>query len=739
MKRILFAGLATACLALPVTAQQRPDTILVLDASGSMWGQIDGVNKITIARDVVADFVSVFPNDENLGLVAYGHRERGQCSDIETIVTPARGTGEDIAKIVAELNPRGMTPMTDAVIAAAQALRHTEQAATVILISDGIETCNPDPCAAARALNEAGVDFTAHVIGFDVRGEAEALLQMQCIAAETGGRFFTADNANELRDALEQVAAPVAAPFTFTAHQSAEPIGPEPVFFYPGDPVNNPLVEGDVFWRISDNEHSFEVEAHGNPFTTELPFGDYVVTVTADVWDQPVQEENTFAPDSINMHVMFPPPPPALAELTLRAVMDSENGPLIDTPITWEFSRDGDSFEFDGNPGVQEVRDGEWSVTGYHTALEISQTQTFDLAAGENKAATFVFETPLPKVILTAPESVPAVSQIPVSWDGIEAHPHHSVEIYNPATGKAFDSSLTRDKFQTTLSAPVTPGTYELRYIAARKVIGTKAIEVTPINVVLHAPDSAPVASRLTVSWEGIGPAPYHQIVLVDASGKRVTDAHTRDSFETTLQLPETHGAYELHYVAKREVVARKPLEITDLTLEIIAPETAPAASYLEVSWSGPPKAQNDLVRIRHPGQGGALHEARTQNGDKVTLRMPATPGTYELTYEQKLGVPIITKLIEVTPVDIRLIAPPEVSVEAEFEVSWTGIPPANYDLVWLGAPEGGSRLSETYTRQKDVVRLKAPKTPGTYELRYYQGNLSNVIARLPLTVIPEN
>ena len=58
--------------------------------------------------------------------------------------------------------------MTDAVVAAADSLRYTENAATVILVSDGIETCNPDPCAAAQILAETGVDFTAHVIGFDV-------------------------------------------------------------------------------------------------------------------------------------------------------------------------------------------------------------------------------------------------------------------------------------------------------------------------------------------------------------------------------------------------------------------------------------------------------------------------------------------------------------------------------------------------------------------------------------------
>src|SRR5690606_37655862 len=138
------------------------------------------------------------------------------------------------------------------------------------------------------------------------------------------------------------------------------------------------------------------VEGHGNPFTTELPFGDYVVTVTADVWDQPVQEENTFALDSIDMHVMFPPREPDLAELTLRAVLDSESGPLIDTPITWEFSQNGDSFEFDGKPGVQEVRPGTWTVTGYHTALELEQSLTLTLAEGQRATQAFVFETPTP-------------------------------------------------------------------------------------------------------------------------------------------------------------------------------------------------------------------------------------------------------------------------------------------------------------------------------------------------------
>lgn len=82
--------------------------------------------------------------------MAYGHRRKGDCSDIELILAPT-SSREEIAARVNELSPRGKAPMTDAVIAAAEALKYTEEAATVILVSDGIEICNPNPCAAARA------------------------------------------------------------------------------------------------------------------------------------------------------------------------------------------------------------------------------------------------------------------------------------------------------------------------------------------------------------------------------------------------------------------------------------------------------------------------------------------------------------------------------------------------------------------------------------------------------------
>ena len=191
MRTLILALLTLVFLPFSAMAQSegRPNTILVLDGSGSMWGQIDGVNKIVIARNVIAEMLADMADDVSLGLTVYGHRTRGACDDIETIVSPGPFTQDQILQAVNGINPRGRTPMADAVIAAAQSLRHTEEPATVILVSDGIENCNPDPCAIAAELEQTGVAFTAHVIGFDVAAEPEARAQMQCIADNTGGLF----------------------------------------------------------------------------------------------------------------------------------------------------------------------------------------------------------------------------------------------------------------------------------------------------------------------------------------------------------------------------------------------------------------------------------------------------------------------------------------------------------------------------------------------------------------------
>ncbi len=195
---LVAASALTIGMSFAATAAER--SIIVLDASGSMWGQIGQKAKIEIARDTLGEVLSTVPAESELGLMVYGHREKGSCKDIELAVAPAKGTADAIAKFARLIKPKGKTPLSASVKQAAEALRYTEDKATVILVTDGLETCDADPCALGRELESSGVDFTAHVVGFGLSDEDGK--QVACLAEETGGKYLKAEDAGALGDAL---------------------------------------------------------------------------------------------------------------------------------------------------------------------------------------------------------------------------------------------------------------------------------------------------------------------------------------------------------------------------------------------------------------------------------------------------------------------------------------------------------------------------------------------------------
>ena len=59
---------------------------------------------------------------------------------------------------------------------------------SIVLISDGIETCGGDPCAVAKKLTKDNIDFKVHVVGFDVSKKAKE--QLECIAKKRKWAIF---------------------------------------------------------------------------------------------------------------------------------------------------------------------------------------------------------------------------------------------------------------------------------------------------------------------------------------------------------------------------------------------------------------------------------------------------------------------------------------------------------------------------------------------------------------------
>ncbi|MGM0787210.1 MAG: DUF4412 domain-containing protein, partial [Thermodesulfobacteriota bacterium] len=177
--------------------------MFILDASGSMWGEVEGRDKIAIAREVMAGLIRDLPDNTRAGLIAYGHRRKGDCKDVEELVQMSPLDKEGLIRIIQGLSPKGKTPITYSVRLTAEKLKVLEDETTIILVSDGKESCGGDPCALVRELKESGLRFVMHVIGFDVGKEGRK--QLECMAEAGGGRYFTAKTAGEFEAAAREV------------------------------------------------------------------------------------------------------------------------------------------------------------------------------------------------------------------------------------------------------------------------------------------------------------------------------------------------------------------------------------------------------------------------------------------------------------------------------------------------------------------------------------------------------
>ena len=445
----LCAALLAATLALPAVAETT--TMIVMDGSGSMWGQIDGRTKLEVARETVADVLMDVPGDRVLGLMAYGHRERGNCSDIELMVTPAAGSAGAILDAVNTMRFQGKTPLTEAVRQAAEALRSTEAPATVVLVTDGIETCEADPCALATELEASGVDFTAHVIGFGL-SHAEGA-EVACIAENTGGRYFEARDSAALADALSAAVTgggePPAAPPPQRAYYPGAPMmesialmptgkttgatgGSPPEFSFPADGSAAQcasLCEGDAIcaaWRYEPVGSNFVDHARCFGFGASSEM-DYTSYPPEDGWASGVK-------DSVLMLVRPYIPAGPLPEATLDAPATAAIGQPV--AIGWtgpaaeldtvEIGLAGDSerwswgYVVTGNP-LELIMPGEPGVY----ELRYKYRDQIVIATREITA----LEAP---VAMTAPAQVLVGAEFQVGWTGPNA-PYDNIQIAVPS------------------------------------------------------------------------------------------------------------------------------------------------------------------------------------------------------------------------------------------------------------------------------------------------------------------
>lgn len=180
-----------------------PEVMFILDGSGSMWGTAGEQRKIEAAKEVMASIVPELPEEVRFGLAAYGHRYKGDCEDVEILIPSGSTDRQALLETVRSISPKGKTPIAASVEMVVETLKTKENETTIILISDGIETCHNDPCGLVQKLKKSGIKFVLHVVGFDVGDKG--LKQLKCLAEAGEGQFFAASDAASLLSALQTV------------------------------------------------------------------------------------------------------------------------------------------------------------------------------------------------------------------------------------------------------------------------------------------------------------------------------------------------------------------------------------------------------------------------------------------------------------------------------------------------------------------------------------------------------
>ena len=176
--------------------------IFIFDASGSMWGKMGANTKIQIAKETMAKLSDKITAASKVGLIVYGHRNASDCNDIETML-PIRSFDKiKFNTTIKEINPKGKTPIALSINQALALIRGVNDPVTIILVSDGLETCSGNACETVRNAKAAGVKITMHVVGFGI--SEKDLSPLECIAQAGGGQYFPVSNAAELAAALEQ-------------------------------------------------------------------------------------------------------------------------------------------------------------------------------------------------------------------------------------------------------------------------------------------------------------------------------------------------------------------------------------------------------------------------------------------------------------------------------------------------------------------------------------------------------
>lgn len=185
--------------------QQKTRILFILDASNSMNARWGAQTRIEAAKELLANTVDSLAGVENLELAlrVYGHQSPitatfQDCNDTKLEVPFAANNHDRIKYRIRSIQAKGTTPIARSLEAAAGDFPDTTTRNVIILITDGLEACDNDPCIIAQKLKDKGVKITPFVIGLGL--DLSYLDKFNCI-----GTYAEAETKEAFQNVLKNV------------------------------------------------------------------------------------------------------------------------------------------------------------------------------------------------------------------------------------------------------------------------------------------------------------------------------------------------------------------------------------------------------------------------------------------------------------------------------------------------------------------------------------------------------
>ncbi len=178
--------------------------LFLVDASSSMmvsWGNEPRMNVAKRILGEIIDSLKRKPNIE-LGLRVYGSQSvssLNDCNDTKLLVPFGTDNAGIIKESLKKLEPMGITPISMSMEKAAYDYPKDNNSRNIlILITDGAESCDVDPCAVSLALQKNGVFLRPFIIGLNA--DNTIISNLQCM-----GAFYNAQDPQGFKNAMQQI------------------------------------------------------------------------------------------------------------------------------------------------------------------------------------------------------------------------------------------------------------------------------------------------------------------------------------------------------------------------------------------------------------------------------------------------------------------------------------------------------------------------------------------------------